>query len=69
MELQQILTRDEAAAYLRVPTRTLDRWRAEGKIPCFYIGSRTRFHRRDIEALCSPSLARRPTFGKALAAE
>ena len=33
MELQQILTRDEAAAYLRVPTRTLDRWRSEGKVP------------------------------------
>jgi excisionase family DNA binding protein len=65
----QILTRAEAASLLRVPERTLDRWRAEGKLKAFYLGRHARFHRSDVEAMFSTTAPKRPTFGRALAAE
>ena len=64
----QILTRAEAASLLRVPERTLDRWRAEGKLKAFYLGRHARFHKSDVEGLFSTTAPRRPMFGRALPA-
>ena len=44
------LTRAEAAEYLRVGTRTLDRWVAAGQLPAYRKGQRmTRFRREELD--------------------
>jgi excisionase family DNA binding protein len=62
------MTRSEAAAYLKVPERTLDRWRLVGKLPAVYLGHRARFRRSDVEALFSPVAPRVARFGHAIPA-
>lgn len=51
------MTREEAAKYLRVHVRTLDRWMREGKLPHYRIaGIRTiRIKLSDLEALLTPA--------------
>ncbi|MGD9497866.1 MAG: helix-turn-helix domain-containing protein [Armatimonadota bacterium] len=44
-----VLTLDEAAAYLRVHPRTLRMKASEGLIPAAKIGKVWRFHRRQLE--------------------
>jgi excisionase family DNA binding protein len=49
------LTADEAAEYLQVTRRTLDRYRTEGRIPAYRVGPRAvRFKRADLDALAQP---------------
>ena len=47
------MTRDEAAAYLRVSLRTLDRWVQERKLRVYRLeaGRRRRFKREDLDRL------------------
>lgn len=52
------LTSDEASEYLQVTRRTLDRYRAEGRLPAYRIGQRAiRFKRADLDALARPVMA------------
>lgn len=43
------LTHKEAAAYLGVSGRTLDRWRAEAKMPYYKPGGTIIFRKRDLD--------------------
>jgi excisionase family DNA binding protein len=53
-----ILTKAEAAARLKIPERSIDRLRAEGKLPTLILGQRrVRFHAADVEALLVPRRA------------
>ena len=45
-----ILTKAEAAAYLKIKIRTLDDWRAARAIPCIERGRYIRFRRADLDA-------------------
>ncbi len=44
-----MLTRDSAAAYLSVSTRTLDRLVHSGAVPAYRIGGHRRFRIEDID--------------------
>ena len=46
-----LITRNEAAALLRIGTRTLDRWRASGKLRSYSVGRSIRFERADVLGL------------------
>lgn len=49
------LTPDEAADYLQVTRRTLDRWRADGILSAYRFGPRAvRFSRHELDALAQP---------------
>ena len=45
-----VMTRREAADYLRVSQRTLDRFRAAGLLPSFKVRGVVRLRREDVEA-------------------
>jgi excisionase family DNA binding protein len=47
----RIWTRRESADYLQIPERSLDRIRAEGRLPCLRLGRRVRFLDSDVKAL------------------
>ncbi|MBP1464447.1 helix-turn-helix domain-containing protein [Candidatus Chloroploca sp. M-50] len=47
--LDQILTVDEVAAYLRVSRATICRWCVNGKLPAFKIGKGWRVRRSALE--------------------
>lgn len=52
------LTADEAAAYLQVTRRTLDRYRAEGRLAAYRVGPRAvRFRASDLDDLARPILS------------
>jgi hypothetical protein len=64
-------TTAEAAAYLGVSIRTLDRWQKAGILaPIYMNGHLKRFRLVDLVAIAdnAPSIPRRPTFGRALSA-
>jgi excisionase family DNA binding protein len=44
------LTREQAAAYVHVSPRTLDRYRREGRVRAEYVVGRPLFHRDDLDA-------------------
>ncbi len=51
MNDQVWFTRKEAAEHLRVGTRTLDRWIADGKLPAYQKGRKLiRLRREDLDA-------------------
>lgn len=53
---EEWITRSEAAALLRVATRTFDRWRLEGRITRYTTpGSHPRYRRADVLALLEPT--------------
>ena len=58
-----LITRDEAAAILRIGTRTLDRWRASGTLRAYTVGSSIRFERSDVLGLILPSNPAREAKG------
>lgn len=43
----ELLNRQEAAKLMKVKPCTIDKWRAEGLIPVYYIGKTIRFKRSD----------------------
>ena len=45
-----LLTKSEAAAFLKIKNRTLDDWRAAKAVPCIERGRYIRFRRADLEA-------------------
>jgi excisionase family DNA binding protein len=46
-----IMTRPEAASYMKLPRRTLDAWAYRGEGPPFFkIGRHTRYRRTDVDA-------------------
>lgn len=45
-----LLTKTEAAAFLRIKNRTLDDWRAAKILPCIERGRFIRFRRSELEA-------------------
>ena len=47
--LPELLTKAEAAAFLRIKPRTLDDWRASKALPCIERGRWIRFRRSDLE--------------------
>jgi Helix-turn-helix domain len=49
--LRQALTKRETAAFFAVSERTIDRWRAEGLLPCFKLHGTVRFDRGKLEKL------------------
>jgi excisionase family DNA binding protein len=49
-----LMTKAEAAAYMRVTPRTLDRWVKAGRLARYRVGSTTRFKRADLDALVKP---------------
>lgn len=50
------LTADEAADYLKITRRTLDRWRAAGILTGYRMGPRlVRFRCDDLDALLTPA--------------
>ena len=51
--VDEILTADEAAAYLKIERHSLYRLAKDKKIKCVKIGNRYRFLKRDIEAFVS----------------
>jgi PTS system nitrogen regulatory IIA component len=50
MSLQEIMTIEEVAEYLRVSERTVYDWAQKGDIPCGKLGTAWRFKRKDIQA-------------------
>lgn len=49
------LTPDEAAEYLQITRRTLDRWRSDQLLTAYRFGPRAvRFKRADLDALAEP---------------
>ena len=50
---RQYFSKAEAANYLNVVDRTIDRFRAEGKLPCVRLGQN--FRRADLDALIAPN--------------
>jgi excisionase family DNA binding protein len=51
-----ILTTREAADLLRVSERSIERWRAQGRLPTMNLSRKwVRFRRTDVLALLSPS--------------
>ena len=52
---RQYFSKAEAANYLNVVDRTIDRFRAEGKLPCVRLGQNLRFRRADLDALIAPN--------------
>lgn len=61
METTTLLTRPEAAEYLRVSVRTLDRRIRNGQIPCMsdHRGARVFFRQCDLEKYIKTSTRRR----------
>lgn len=55
-----ILTLDEAAAYLKASKRTMYRLAASGDIPAFKLGGTWRFSRSDIESWIKQQSASSP---------
>ena len=49
------MTEHELALILRVSTRTLRRWRQDGRLPYVRIGRNLRFRECDIDALIAPN--------------
>ncbi|MET3732924.1 helix-turn-helix domain-containing protein [Moheibacter stercoris] len=45
----KLLTRKESAKFFGVSISTIDNWRREGKIIPYYIGSKVRFKRGELE--------------------
>ena len=51
-ELPALLTKSEAARFLRITTRTLDAWRGQGRITAYKLSDGCiRFRRSDVLAL------------------
>lgn len=50
----EFLTKAEAADYLKVSTRTIDRMRSAGELPAFRLRRSVRFRRSDVLALLVP---------------
>lgn len=48
---EETITVPEVAKMLRLSRQTIYNFVRDGKLPCFKIGSKVRFHRADIEAL------------------
>ncbi len=48
--LPDMVTKKEAADYLRISTVTLDRLRKQNLIPAIRVGGRLKFRRSDLEA-------------------
>jgi excisionase family DNA binding protein len=66
----RLFSRDEAATYLSVTTRTIDRAVLAGKLKPCWVGTTKRFRASDVDALASasaptPSPNLRPPFGNA----
>ena len=60
-----ILTTREAADLLRVSERSIERWRAQGKLPTMNLSNKwVRFRRADVLAMLEPEP--RLNFGAAL---
>jgi excisionase family DNA binding protein len=51
MQTSRIWTRREVADFLAIPERSVDRIRAEGRLPCLRLGRRVRFIESDVRAL------------------
>jgi excisionase family DNA binding protein len=47
----RIWTRAEVADFLKIPERSVDRIRADGRLPCLRLGRRVRFIDSDVRAL------------------
>jgi excisionase family DNA binding protein len=47
-----LLTREEASAYLRIPLGTLDNWRSTRivRVPFYKVGGRVFYKRKDLDA-------------------
>lgn len=56
MHIDPLMTREEAAAFLRIDPRTLDRHVREGKIPALRIGKLYRFRKEEVEAAITPKV-------------
>lgn len=52
-QLDPMLTVNEAAAYMRVSRRTVERLIARGELRPLHVGDRYRFHREAIDAYVS----------------
>ncbi len=57
--MDEIMTLDEVASYLRVSERTVYEWASKGELPGGKLGTSWRFKRADIEAWVSRKLSRR----------
>jgi excisionase family DNA binding protein len=55
------LALDEAATYLRISVRTLERWIAKGRVRSTTIGRRRLLHRDDLDALAAAGEETAPT--------
>jgi len=63
--MDEIMTLDEVASYLRVSERTVYEWASKGELPCGKLGTSWRFKRSNIEEWVSHKLSPRiqtPTF-------
>ncbi len=63
--MDEIMTLDEVANYLRVSERTVYEWASKGELPCGKLGTSWRFKRSNIEEWVSHKLSPRiqtPTF-------
>lgn len=57
-QLDEILTIDEVAAYLKAGKRTVYRLSASGKLPAFKLGGTWRFRRGDLEKWIASSIGK-----------
>jgi excisionase family DNA binding protein len=56
----EFLTTDEAAALISVTPRTIQRYKAEGRLAFMTMGSRVRFRRQHVLALLQPGAIASP---------
>lgn len=57
-QLDEILTIDEVAAYLKVSKRTIYCLAASGKLPAFKLGDTWRFRRADLDQLIASRIGK-----------
>jgi len=55
-----LITATEAAELLAVSTSTIYRWRDTGELPCYRVGGRFRFSRREVLSMIEPVEVQEP---------
>lgn len=64
MSQEELITPNEAAAYLKVPVVTVWRWCRQGTLPSVKIGKYWRVDKRELDRFIASSQFRSPSQGK-----
>ena len=62
--LNEVLTAEEAALYLKISLPTLYRYMRRGELPCFKVGNRWRFKKSMLDAWMEKQIKKMHKVGK-----